>query len=158
MDARKFHKTIVPLYRELFVAAVAIVGNRDEAADIVQDTMVKLWNNRDNLEETLSPRAFAIATLRNTAIDALRKRPRTQQDDDLSELTIPPDDGADVEALTCIIDSLPARQRQVIILSAIEGQSPEEIVKSTGLSAENVRQLLCRGRRKIKELYNKLST
>lgn len=158
MDARKFHKTIVPLYRELFVAAVAIIGNRDEAADVVQDTMVKLWNNRDNLEEALSPRAFAIATLRNTAIDALRKRQPTRHDEEIIEPAIPPDDGADIEALTSIIDSLPARQRQVIILSAIEGQSPDEIVTSTGLSAENVRQLLCRGRRKIKELYNKLST
>ncbi|MDE6288876.1 MAG: RNA polymerase sigma factor [Muribaculaceae bacterium] len=158
MDARRFHKTIVPLYRELFAAAVAIVGNRDEAADVVQDTMVKLWNNRDTLEEAVSPRAFAIATLRNTAIDSLRKRPQARQDEDVNEPAVPPDDGADVEALTCIIESLPARQRQVIILSAIEGHSPEEIAKSTGLSAENVRQLLSRGRRKIKELYTKLST
>ncbi len=158
MDARKFHNTIVPLYRELFAAAVAIMGSRDEAADIVQDTMVKLWNNRDSLEEAASPRAFAIATLRNTAIDALRKRPKGSTEDVVHEPAVPPDDGADVEALTSIIDSLPSRQRQVIILSAIEGQSPEEIVKTTGLSAENVRQLLSRGRRKIKELYIKLST
>lgn len=161
MDKTGFHKHIVPLYRELFAIAVGIVQDRSDAADIVQDTMVKLWDNRDRLDSMASPRAFAITTLKNTAIDHLRRRGYNTDIDDpaiVAALTQPPDDTDPADLINEILSYLPPRQRKVIELSAYECRSVEQISDLTGLSNANVRQLLCRGRHKLKELYKKLTT
>lgn len=160
MDSKTFQLTVVPLYRELFAVAVSLTRNRDVAADIVQETMVKLWNNRARLDSISSPKGFAIATLRNTAIDWLRRQPDEFTLDEAYDTasTAPPPDPDGIAVINNILASLPPTQQRVIELNAFDGHSPAEIALITGLTADNVRQLLSRGRRKIKELYTKLST
>lgn len=73
---------------------------------------------------------------------------------------MPPDDAADAEyrdtraAIERLIDSLPEGQRTAIRLSSFGGLDNNEIAATTGLSEANVRQLLSRGRRKLRELWN----
>lgn len=43
-------------------------------------------------------------------------------------------------------------------MNALEGQTPDEIAGITGLNAGNIRQILSRGRKKIRELYNKYTS
>lgn len=64
MNAEKFSSTVIPLYRELFAVAFTLLKDRDTAADIVQDAMVKLWNYRDMLDNVASVKGFALVTLR----------------------------------------------------------------------------------------------
>lgn len=161
MDSETFRLTVVPLYRELFAVAVAIVRDRDDASDIVQEAMVKMWNSRDRLDSVVSIKAFAISCLRNTAIDWLRNRPRlADMDDPVAAVAAapPPPDNESVEVIEAIINNLPPGQRQVIRLNAIEGCSTDEISSITGYSPANVRQLLSRARKRIKEMYYRLST
>ncbi len=155
MDAEQFRITVVPLYKGMFAAAIAILGNSDDAADAVQEAMIKLWNSRNKLDRLQSLEAYAFTTLRRTSLDILRQR-QIKMDLSPNEHLEPPGDVvADVEAIAKIIESLPPNYKQVIKLNAYDGHSPEEIAKITGLSLSNIRQLLSRGRRKIKELYTK---
>ncbi len=54
-----------------------------------------------------------------------------------------------------LIDSLPPGQRDVLRLSAFGGLDNSEIAEVTGMSESNVRQLLSRGRKRLRELFNK---
>ncbi len=158
-DEDIFTTLYVPQYKRLFSVAAAILGNRDEAADAVQDTMVRIWNNRATLPSIKSPEAYALTALRSTAIDIIRRRhPAVEIESvrDLAEHDTPRDVDTS-EILSRIIDTLPSAQQEVIRLNAFDDRSPAEIAQLTGHSPENVRQLLSRGRRKIKELYLKLT-
>ncbi|MDE7118562.1 MAG: RNA polymerase subunit sigma-70, partial [Bacteroidaceae bacterium] len=64
-----FKRDILPLKNIIFRTALRIVLNREEAEDIVQDTLMKLWQRRDELEQVKSLEAFALSSARNLAID-----------------------------------------------------------------------------------------
>lgn len=156
MNAREFQREVVPIYRELFVVAMAICNNRDNAADAVQDTMVKLWNCRDSLGGKNSIRAYAITTVRHAAIDIIRRTRTVEPLEAISLLHVEPEcNPGELNEIYKVLDALPDSQRRVVAMSAIDGLETPEIALATGLTESNVRQLLCRGRRKFKELYNK---
>ena len=153
-----FTELYVPQYRRLFGMAMALLADRDDAADAVQETMVKIWNLRATLADVQNPEGFAARILRTTAIDMLRRR-RPVDDIEAAVRTVAADDPPDVDAAETvqrIIDTLPPGQQTVIRLSAFDDRPPDEIARLTGLSPANVRQLLCRGRKKIREIYQKL--
>ncbi len=138
-----------------------MLGNRQDAADAVQESMVKIWNHiNDDHTGIRQPKAFAFRILRTTAIDILRRRPL----DGMFETAEPPESVVEkqdayelTECLNMALASLPQAQREVLVLNALEGFPATEIAEITGLSRDNVRQLLSRGRRRLKEIYLKLS-
>lgn len=159
MDPEQFRTAIVPLYRQMYAAAAAILGDRDEAADAVQDAMEKLWEARDTLDSILSPPAYCMTVLRRVAIDRIRRRRPTEQISAVSEPPVPPDDTDDIpELIDRIIATLPPNQQLVIRLNAFDGHSTDEIAARTGLSNDNIRQLISRARKRIRELYQKYTT
>ncbi len=142
-----------PLYGRLYSVALAIVGNEEDAADAVQDAMTKIWASRKGLAQVKSPLAFAICTLRSVATDQLRRRAVRQT----GQLTTDPADGAAAEPdteqfLRRIIATLPPRWQEVINLNAFGGVPADEIAAALGISADNVRHILSRSRRKMKEI------
>lgn len=92
--------------------------------------------------------------LRRTAVDILRRRSSLAEiEPDRGGASMPEPDS--VEFIGRIVDSLPEGQREVVRLSAFDERSNEEIAELTGYSPGNVRQLLSRGRKKIREMYIK---
>lgn len=154
MDSKTFQLTVVPLYRRLYIVARAIASNDDDAADIVQDTMVKLWNVRHDLSRVNSIESYAFTIVRRCAIDHLRRR---HDDCDVEQAVAlafePPCDDAAVVRLA--IAALPDSQRRVVEMNVYEERSTDEIARLTGFTPGNVRQLLSRGRRRIREFFAK---
>ena len=152
-----FKERFLPLYPRLYAVAAAILGSATgEAADVVQEAMVRIWQSGEAMAKVDRPEPYAVAVVRAKAIDLLRSRHRQCPLDSAAELSA--DYGPDLstaEFIHRIIDTLPASQREVVRLSAFNNMSTNEICDVTGLSQSNVRQLLSRGRKKIKELYTK---
>ena len=73
MDAETFKKVFLPYHQKLYRIAYRIVQNSDNAEDIVQETFIKLWNKRHDMQTIDNTEAFAIIILRNTSLDFLRK-------------------------------------------------------------------------------------
>lgn len=153
-----FRKRFLPVYPKLYSIAMAILGSStDLAADAVQETMVKIWSKGDELLSVNNPEALSIAILRTTAIDIMRRQRKYEQVDTIKDVA--PDSPPDNETATIlerIIDTMPAAQKEILRLSIFEDLSAKEISEITGVSGTNVRQLLSRGRKKIKEIYSKL--
>jgi len=151
-----FRTLYLPLYPRLYVTAMGLLADSADAADAVQETMVKIWNTGRELREIVSPEAYAFKVLRFTAIDMLRRRSKiTAAMGDIPEPSIELSEPDSLEFLAKIVDSLPENQREVVRLSAFENVPFDEISEITGLSPSNVRQLLSRGRKKIRNMYNK---
>lgn len=162
MDTETFKKVFLPYHQKLYRVAYRIVQNTANAEDIVQDTYIKLWNKRDEMNGIDNPEAFAVIILRNTCLDYLRKTKNdyhTSYEADIPESVSLPaqielqDDAKYVKHL---INKLPDQQRQVIMLKHWDGYSDEEIEGMTGLSPGNVRTILSRARKTIKEQYCKI--
>lgn len=153
-----FRARYLPLYQRLYGAAIAILADSDDAADAVQEAMVKIWNTADGLAEIRTPEAYAFKILRFTAIDILRRRARPDSADleSVPEPTAPapPDEDA-AGFLAAAIDRLPASQGTVVRMSIFGEMQTDEIAEAVGCSPANVRQLLSRGRKKIREIYLK---
>ncbi|MDE7125678.1 MAG: RNA polymerase sigma factor [Muribaculaceae bacterium] len=166
MDARKFKSLTLPLSRQMWQVAFSVVRNEDDASDIVQELFVKLWEHRDRLSDVSDIRAYCLTAVRRMSIDSIRRRVMSQDRIDEIDVQSMESGGADDvhqiveqrEKLACVetlIASLPADQQTVIRLSAYHGCSNDEIKQLTGFSSDNVRTLLSRGRRKLRELFKK---
>ena len=125
-----FRNDVLPLKNILYRLALRITLNSAEAEDIVQDTLIKVWNKRDSWAEIESIEAFSITVCRNLALDRISKH--DNQNASLDEQGIDRQDTAydpyertqqrnKVELVRQIINSLPVKQRECIQLRDFEG-------------------------------------
>lgn len=164
MTANEFKSTVLPHYAAMYRAVYAMTHCADDSADIVQDSMMKLWQVRNSLESVTNLEAYCITAARRQCLSHLRAR-KTHDSIDDTATSFKPDDTTDVAADTerrdqieyieRFLNTLPEQQRTVMRLSAFGGCSNDEIVQLTGISDSNVRTLLSRGRRKIRQLFSK---
>lgn len=160
MKTDEFRHIVTPLQDRLYRLAFNLTGNRDDALDAIQETLIDLWQNRQKLEVAENRQAYCFATLKNRSISLIRRRKATDSLDgarlsadntDIASLTEQRDE---LRMIRMAIDNLPSEQRRVIRLSAFAQCTNAEISEITGLSDQNVRASLSRARRKLKELFN----
>ncbi|MEM6468433.1 MAG: sigma-70 family RNA polymerase sigma factor [Planctomycetota bacterium] len=141
------------LFREfeapLMGYAVHLVGDRERASDIVQDTFVRLCKQpRNQIEGRI--RSWLFTVCRNRALDVLKKenRMKTLDEDPNTRVGNGSDPGERMEkaeqaaGAKSLIACLPERQQEVIRLKIQGGLSYREISEMTGLSVGNVGYLL----------------
>ena len=160
MNAEEFKSIYYPFHPKLYRIAFALLNNADDAEDILQDTYYKLWSRRAELTNIFQPEAFCVRLLKNLCLDFLRK-PRNRSDNEPAELmqitteTTPEDElesKEKIEQIEALIERLPEKQRIVIQMRGNGDCSFEEIEAATGESAENVRVLLSRARKTLKNM------
>ena len=163
MKKISFRNDVLPLKNELFRLALRITLNRVEAEDVVQETMIKVWNRRDRWEELESMEAFCLTICRNIAIDKMRKKENQNQSLE-SEHDAPDQSYASnpeeqvmqqdrIQLVRRLIDNLPEKQRSVMQLRDIEGKSYKEIAQIMDISEEQVKINIFRARQTIRQQY-----
>lgn len=137
----------------LMAAGRRLLGSREAASDAMQDTFVKLWSRSP---EEVSE-GTVITAMRNTCIDSLRSLRPTEEINDSAE----DDRGREQEQVkelyddvSRVIDScLSARDRRILIMRDRDGFEFDAIAFRTGLSEGNIRLILSRARRTVREAY-----
>lgn len=161
MNEREFRRRIVPLQRLMYGTALRIGLCPEDAADTVQETLIKLWRFREGIpEDDAGTRLYCMEALRRESITTLRKQKPKVPLDQVSGIRTPEDRSSaeyrDTRRwIETLIDSLPPDQAKVVRLGSFGGLDNAEIAEVTGLSPANVRQLLSRGRRRLKEMINR---
>lgn len=161
--ARAAAADIPALVREysplLFRVANSIVRSPAEAEDIVQDTFVRVLEHAGKLADVIDMRVWLVRIAWRLALDRSR-RTRPQQLDELfaRSLTardLPADqvlaESRRMHAVLAEIDRLPAKEREVLLLSAMEELSTASIAEILGRSESATRALLHRARTRLKQ-------
>ena len=160
MDSSAFKRLLLPHYRRMYATAITILRNSDDASDAVQEAFTRLWERRNELPNIDNPEAFCVTTVKRICIDRLRRS--TLPINEVTEDTLLIADDSDKQAdtreslqlVTLLMNKLPEQQRQVLQLRAFNECSLDEIESITGLTGVNVRTLLSRARRRMRELFN----
>lgn len=151
-------KGIGPRLRSM---ARVIVGNDDDADDALQDAFCSLWSHREELEDRRAD-AMAVATVRSRSIDVLRRRAvrlgSGQVEAAASDLhAVDSTDIADTYAqVRSIMNAvLSSRDADILVLRDYQGYEIDEIAARYGLVPANVRIILSRSRRAVRDAYLK---
>lgn len=161
MKEISFRDNILPLKDKLFRLALRVTLNTAEAEDVVQDTLIRVWNKREEWPQLNSIEAYCITICRNLALDRSQKKGNNQVPLDEMSLQMQ-SSSTPYENLTAnerfdlikkLMDELPEVQRSIMELRDIEGKSYKEIAVILNLSEEQVKVYLFRARQRIKKQY-----
>ena len=151
MSYDRLTQLLETLRPQLLSQATHIIGDQDDAEDVVQESLLRLLVHRREWEHYSSLEALCRTVVHHQAIDFLRRtRPRAEIEEAdrlLAPSTEDEIEHAEVQALlTSAIDSLPTKQRLIFRLKEVEGYKVEEIARIAGLSPEAIYNNLSRAR------------
>ena len=143
----KVFRLLFDLYWEsMFLNAKSIVGNENNAKDIVQEIWIRIWQKRDNLD-IRNLDAYLFRAVRNASFKFLRDHRFSKLQLEIIEnlkLSVEPeirkqhDFEARMSAIRNILDKLPSRCAQIFELSRFKQYSNEEIAQELGISKKSV--------------------
>lgn len=146
---------MVELIPRLRRYARALVGERSAADDLVQDTLERAWAKLHLYRRGTDLRAWLFTVMHNVHVNKVRAaRPTDPLDEDTLELAqrAPQADGLVVRDLERSITALPAEQRAVLLLVALEDMSYEEVARTLGIPIGTVMSRLSRAREKLRAM------
>lgn len=154
MDEQTFKHIAQKMQPDLLLIARNILGDEEEAKDVVQDCLLRLWQTR---EEVGNIKGFARILVRNKSLNILRDRKTSIQIDTFATDDIAPPDEHDerIEHMMNLVNQLPTMQQTVLRLRHMEGKEMSEIAQMIGTTEQAIRQSLSRARRAVLLNYNK---
>jgi len=164
-----FQNDVLPLKNILFRLALRITQNRVEAEDVVQETMMKVWNRRTEWPQIQSMEAFCLTICRNLSLDKLRRMDNQLRSEgappaDLLETAVSgnPEEQAvqrdRVALVRQLMSQLPEKQRSCMQLRDIEGKAYKDIADILGMTEQQVKTNIFRARQTIKERFLKIDS
>lgn len=149
-------------FRDQLVAAIpglrafgmSLTARRDQADDLVQETLMKAWNHQDSFENGTNLRAWLYTILRNEFYSQIRKRRREVEDADGEYASKVATSGGqesslEMAELRMALDKLPEDQREAIILVGASGFSYQEAAQISGAAIGTVKSRVSRARDRL---------
>lgn len=159
MTAAEFKQHVLPLHRQLFALAFRMTGRVEDAEDIVQDAYLKLWDQRNKLSTEAATEPYCRAVVRHLCIDRLRLPGPMMVDEkewkEEESVSSSLENRDEANLAIKLMERLPSQQQLVMKLHDVEGCTYGETAEALGMTEGNVRVLLSRARKRIRELFNK---
>ena len=158
MEQSEFEQMAQQWRQRAYETGVAFGVTADEAEDIAQDTLLKLWAMRHELERYRSVESLAVVVARNLTIDLHRSRRTVRLDDAPIHLSVS-DKMADSDVISREeerwlkerLSQLPPRQHTVLVMRQVEHRSYEERASLLGITPSSAKVLLSRARKWLLE-------
>ena len=159
MTNREFTDIVEGIKDKMYRLALRIVGNPEEAEDVVQEVIIKVWDKKDHFSTIENKGGWCMTLTRNQAIDKTRSKHRRTNDINeyvnISSSTPSPDKILETNDLLTkvkeLYNKLPETQRTVLHLRDIEEYSYDEIAQITGFTNNQVKINIYRGRQALKQ-------
>ena len=147
MTSQQFQDDIKELRPKLLRTAIKYLKNTEEAEDVVQDVMLKLWSMADGLQHPIDKLAYVMT--KNLCTDHTRHHRPTGSLDQVAVEEVPEDER--IEKVMRAINTLPPMQQTIFRLRHEEGMETRDIALLIGISEPAVRKTLSRARMAIRE-------
>lgn len=153
---------IVPKLRPLMVMVGRnFFGNMDDAEDVAQDALVRLWTYCERLDAKRNMEALAVVVAKNVCVE-MHKRRRMDTDELPGDIEASKMYSADAditaketrERIDSAIEKLSPREQQLVRKRYMEDYSPEEIAQETGMANPSVRSMLSVAKAKLIKILN----
>jgi RNA polymerase sigma-70 factor (ECF subfamily) len=140
--------------------ARALAGNREDADDLVQDTLERAWSRAALWRGVADMRAWLFGIMHNLHVDGVR-RPRVPtiglgdgDGEGDADVAVPPAQGERLAVLDlqAALDRLPLEQKEVLLLVALEDMAYAEVAEALGIPVGTVMSRLSRGRERLRAL------
>ena len=160
MEQKEFETLIRQTRPKLHAEALRLLTDSDEAEDVTQEAVLKLWTIRQQLEAYRSVEALAVVMVRRFALSRERvattipladwHQTDTDSSDSPEDLLISQEEETKIMQM---ISTLPDAQQTVLRMKHIDGLETSEIARITGSSEEAIRQNLSRARKRILKMF-----
>lgn len=153
-ETKQFEKQYLPMQPAMQRMAESLLGNEQDAADVVQDCFVTLWNDRKKLRQVANREAWCIMLVKRRCVDLLRRRRPTIDIDTLINLSeeAAADNEERLRLAFGFIDHLPQQQAQVIRLRHFDAADTHTIADTLHTNEGNVYTLLSRAYKSLKQM------
>ena len=158
-DDTDWRDDVVRMIPALRAFGWSVCHNGSDADDLVQDTLIKAWTNREKFEPGTNLRAWLFTILRNTYYTQVIRR-RREVRDELGEyagvLKTPPtqDWSVAMHAMQDALKHLPVEHREALILVGAAGLSYEEAAEICGCAVGTVKSRVNRARAKLLKIMD----
>ena len=151
MTVAKYNESVDNYSDNLYRFVLKNIKDSDKAKDIVQDTFLKFWEKKDNVD-LAKIKSYLFTTAYHTLIDVIRKEKKQSSFDDIKEENHSTETNySDLqEILHQAIEQFPEDQKAVILLRDYEGYAYDEIAEITGMNESQVKVYIFRGRKFLK--------
>ena len=156
----------MPIKQKLFRFALHLLGNEEDAKDIIQDAFVKVWHNKEKMGELQNLEAWCMRITRNLALDKLKSKKYRITDDLDRAQEVPaahqhtPHQQAErsdlMRRVHGLIRGLPEKYRTILQLRDIDGLSYQEIAEVLHIEMSEVKVNLHRARKQVREQLQNL--
>lgn len=161
MSLEAFKIRVLPAKDKLYRFAFKILGDEEEARDVVQEVFIKVWNKREDMEHLDNMEAWCMRVTRNLALDRVKssKRKLTDSLDQSFEMSMGDTEtpykttelSDTMNKIGRYIASLPEKQKHIIQLRDVEGYSYKEICEILEIDINQVKVNLFRARKSVRE-------
>jgi RNA polymerase sigma-70 factor (ECF subfamily) len=151
---------------KVYRLALTLMKHREDAEDITQETVLRIWNQRAQVHEIRNMEAYAMKIGKNLCLDKIKGN-KTKRMVDLDESNVGVESFTPFssvsfanlrELMLQLFSTLPEQQRLIIHLRDIEHYSYEEIESITGLSVNTIRVNLSRARKSVRSSYKRIKS
>ena len=160
MTDQEFRNRVLQWQPYMQKLAEQLLGDADNASDAVQDAVVSLWEKRKEWDDSADLKSLWGTVVKRRCIDQLRKqRPTVPIDTESLMLTEPsPDDLSEerYQLARQLVDRLPKRQRDAILMKYEQGMSNAEIEQATGMSSTHLYATLSRAYKALRNAIEQL--
>ncbi len=159
MEQHQLTSTFLRLRAGLGRCAARMLGDDDAVDDALQDAFFRLWQRRDTIKTEKDAEGLSVTTVRHVALDMLRRRKvrmaqSIDEAGDVADADLTDDREELYDRVKTIIDSrLSPRQQAVLKMHDRDGMAYCDIAEELETTQENVRMILSRARKTIREIY-----
>ena len=158
-DRAEFTAGLMKALPSLRAFAISLSGRAERADDLVQDTLIKAWTNREKFEPGTNLRAWLFTILRNTYYTQVIRRRREVRDETgeyANNVRTPPtqDWSVAMRALQTALAQLPDEHREALILVGAAGLSYEEAAEICGCALGTIKSRVNRARARLLKIMD----
>ena len=161
-DKSAFRVLVEKYQQTAFRLAFRMLGDEDEARDVVQDSFIRIWEKFNTYNDNEKFTSWMYRIVSNRAIDSLRasrRRPTISLEKLIPETLEAGESNPDVllenreagELIQLITSGLPEKQQLVFSLRDLQGLSPKEVQDISGMTETAIKSNLYHARKTIRE-------